>query len=240
MNRKKMIIACRVNASTPFYLIIEAKIVIENKMWVIAQPYLQEILSYLWPRIHLGASILICRTRACQQTCSSLSQPLYHPSILYFISSVFSSRGMDGGVFITLVISCCSVLTFPALVGLAAAGVITRLATSPQFLCSLPPCSPSSRFSPPSSLGAHQGQAQVSAVELAHVLSVWPRVCLSKAAPHWCVPWNVTAICRHEQEEPTISERLELLYYFHTVHCLPVNYLFDPEQRSLVRRFMCF
>lgn len=110
----------------------------------------------------------------------------------------------------------------------AAAKVITRLATSPQILCSLPSSPLSSQFPLPSNLGGlhygflmpHiKGRAQVSAVGLAHVLTVWP-----SAAPPWGHPWNVTDR-RIQQGKLTFCVSCSLSV---------CQYLLDLTQRNIV------
>lgn len=179
--------------------------------------------SYLCPRNQLDASIKMVITRACRQTCSAYFHCLHiihsSPTLSPPISPL---RGTDCAVFITLVISCFSVSTFPGLVELAAAAdIITRLAASPQFPCSLPSSSPfTSKFSMSGSLGGQRwflmshakGRLRFQAVGLAHVLTVWSCVCQSKAAPPWCQPWNV--IDMQTQNSFRSSERWELTWYF--------------------------
>ncbi len=122
------------------------------------------------------------RPRACQQTFSTPSNCIYiiPPSLSLSPPRSFLS-GTDPGVFITLVISCCSVSTFPALVELAAAAaaaadIISRLATSLQLpFLSVLSAQQSGRIALVSRI-THQGQAQVSAAGLTHVLTVRPRV----------------------------------------------------------------
>lgn len=144
------------------------------------------------------------------------------PSISYVISSHISFAWETGcAVFIILVISWCSVSTFPGLLELAApAYIITRLAASPQFPCSLPSSSPfTSKYSMLRSLARQcwflmshtKGRLKFQAVEFAHVLTVWPCVCQSKAAPPWCQPWNV--IDMHTQNNFRFWERWELTWY---------------------------
>lgn len=170
------------------------------------------------------------RTRACQQICST---PLHCLQIIYPSPSlsppISSLCGTDRAVFITPVISCCSVSTFPGLVELAAAAdIITRLAASPQFPCSLPSSSPfllvlhaqqSGRTALVSRV-THQGRAQVSGRGACTCANpVWV---LSKAAPPWCQHWNV--IDMRTQNSLTSSERQELTWYSFILFivCLPI------------------
>lgn len=163
----------------------------------------------LWPRIHLEALIMMGRPQAYQHSFSTPSGCVQIiPPSLSLSPPMSSQCGTHPGVFITLVISCCSVSTFPELVELLQQQQkngyqISYLSPDPLLSALLPPSSLCPAvWEDCTGFWCHTSRAGSGFSHGAYTCANSLTLCLSKAVPPWGQPWNV-ADRRVQQENVT-------------------------------------